>query len=413
MKKQNLVKQLGTPNRKGEIAIRIDEILNNQPKSEDWTDLQNEIKQKQKAIEDIDLEVQGLTSGLEEQNKSIQAIQTAVFNAQREMRIIENRLKGEEENKANLKNADITQAKFDLTQIRRSLENIKYDRQQLNEDLTKKNIKIETLRSDWETENAKTFVFDESKCTCYACKQTLPNLTPEEARETQSAAFSKSKNETLEKIEKDGLKLKNEIKEIEKSIADLTAKESPLLVKEKELVALSEKKPFQPEPVDLISSKEYQAQKAIADQTIPELKTVDLSDQKEIKQVLQDGIDDLKKLLNNRTIIDQNNARIEELKTDEKRYSKELSQLEKSEFAIDSFQKRKMELVEQSVNDRFKIVKFKLFRTLVNGGEEPCCVTTVNNVEFSDLNHAMQINAGLDVINALSEFYGVFCTCNF
>ncbi|MEN6290784.1 MAG: hypothetical protein ABFD07_02050, partial [Methanobacterium sp.] len=331
----------------------------------------------------------------------------AVFNAQREMRIIENRLKGEEENKANLKNADINQAKYDLTQVRRNLDNIKYDRQQLAEDLVKKKIKIETLRSEWVTENAKTFVFDESKCTCYACKQTLPNVTPEEAKEAQHTAFTNSKKETLAKIDKDGLTLSSEIKEIEKSIADLNTQESPLLVKEKELVELSEKQPFQPESVDLSASKEYQAQKAIAEQTIPELKTVDLSDQKEIKQVLQDGIDDLKKLLNNRTIIDQNNARIEELKTDEKRYSKELAQLEKSEFAIDSFQKWKMELVEQSVNDRFKIVKFKLFRTLVNGGEEPCCVTTVNNVEFSDLNHAMQINAGLDVINALSGFYGV------
>ena len=31
----------------------------------------------------------------------------------------------------------------------------------------------------------------------------------------------------------------------------------------------------------------------------------------------------------------------------------------------------------------------------------------VNSVPYSDLNHAMQINSGIDIINALSKHYGV------
>jgi len=66
-----------------------------------------------------------------------------------------------------------------------------------------------------------------------------------------------------------------------------------------------------------------------------------------------------------------------------------------------------MEALNDSVNGRFKLVTFKLFDVQGNGGETPCCEVMINNVPFADLNHADQINAGVDVINALSDFYGV------
>eukprot|EP01037_Dinobryon_pediforme_P011465 gene11465-11558_t len=43
----------------------------------------------------------------------------------------------------------------------------------------------------------------------------------------------------------------------------------------------------------------------------------------------------------------------------------------------------------------------------VNGGESPTCETIYKEVPFSDLNTAGRIWAGMDIINTLSEFYGV------
>jgi hypothetical protein len=43
----------------------------------------------------------------------------------------------------------------------------------------------------------------------------------------------------------------------------------------------------------------------------------------------------------------------------------------------------------------------------MNGGINEICEATVNGVLYNDLNTAMKINAGIDVINVLSVFFGV------
>jgi hypothetical protein len=51
-------------------------------------------------------------------------------------------------------------------------------------------------------------------------------------------------------------------------------------------------------------------------------------------------------------------------------------------------------------------VRWKLFDVQINGGIADCCEATVDGVPFADLNHGARINAGIDVINALSRHYG-------
>ena len=55
----------------------------------------------------------------------------------------------------------------------------------------------------------------------------------------------------------------------------------------------------------------------------------------------------------------------------------------------------------------FDIVKFKMFEQQINGGESETCICTVNGTPYSDLNTAMRVNAGLDIINTLSGHYNV------
>lgn len=55
----------------------------------------------------------------------------------------------------------------------------------------------------------------------------------------------------------------------------------------------------------------------------------------------------------------------------------------------------------------FSIVKFKMYEQQINGGEIETCEATVNGVPFSDLNNAMQLNAGLDIINAICRANGI------
>jgi hypothetical protein len=48
-----------------------------------------------------------------------------------------------------------------------------------------------------------------------------------------------------------------------------------------------------------------------------------------------------------------------------------------------------------------------MFELQINGGEIECCDALIDGVPFSDANTASKINAGLDIINTLCEFYQV------
>jgi hypothetical protein len=87
--------------------------------------------------------------------------------------------------------------------------------------------------------------------------------------------------------------------------------------------------------------------------------------------------------------------------------SQEIASMERTEMQIDKFVKIRMEMVEERVNGLFQLVKFKMFDKQINGGETLNCVCMIGGVPYSDLNTASKINAGLDIINTLQNYYKV------
>jgi len=104
--------------------------------------------------------------------------------------------------------------------------------------------------------------------------------------------------------------------------------------------------------------------------------------------------------------------RIEELKEEERRLSKEFEELERQLFLMEQFTKAKVEMLESKINSRFEIARFKLFKENINGGLEDCCESLYNGIPFNaGLNHSAQINVGLDIIRTLSDHYKIEIPC--
>ena len=99
--------------------------------------------------------------------------------------------------------------------------------------------------------------------------------------------------------------------------------------------------------------------------------------------------------------------RIEKLKNDERNLAIQIQEQEYLRDCIEEFTKNKITLLETKINENFELVKFKLFENQINGGVKDVCYATVDGVPYSDLNSAMKINAGLDVIRTLMRFYNV------
>ena len=123
------------------------------------------------------------------------------------------------------------------------------------------------------------------------------------------------------------------------------------------------------------------------------------------KRHAQMELDEVKRKLGLRTIIEANEKRQQELDRQAIKLAQEKVDIEKELRLADSLTIAIMDAVEQRVNAHFALVQFKMFKTLVNGNKQPACIATVNGVAYKDVNTAGQINAGLDVIQTLTRFY--------
>ena len=99
--------------------------------------------------------------------------------------------------------------------------------------------------------------------------------------------------------------------------------------------------------------------------------------------------------------------RINELEQEQQRLINEKNLVDETAFLLDEFVKAKVEMLEDTINKHFTITTFKMANVLVNGSVEDCCETMVDSVPYRSLNNAARINAGIDVINALTKFYKV------
>lgn len=130
---------------------------------------------------------------------------------------------------------------------------------------------------------------------------------------------------------------------------------------------------------------------------------------KDLEMQLKAEITTLKAQLTYKDQNERQKARIAELQAELKDKAQRHAEQEGIEFLCELFKKTKAELLESSINKKFKNVSFKLFSPQINGGMSDTCEALINGVPFSGANTASQLNAGIDIINSLNEYYQVHC----
>lgn len=97
-----------------------------------------------------------------------------------------------------------------------------------------------------------------------------------------------------------------------------------------------------------------------------------------------------------------------ELEQKQMQAASNMAELECIEAEILAFSMKKTGMIEESISSKFRFVKFKMFEyNITNDGVREVCICTVDGVPYRDLNTAMQYNADIDIINALSDHYEV------
>ena len=112
-------------------------------------------------------------------------------------------------------------------------------------------------------------------------------------------------------------------------------------------------------------------------------------------------------LAKEQTLIDTR-RRIADLQAEQRTAAAEVEQLDRMIAMCEEFSRYRVQAITESVNSRFRLTRWRLFTEQVNGGLADCCEPMDRNGStFEGTNNAMKINIGMDIIDTLSEFYGV------
>lgn len=93
---------------------------------------------------------------------------------------------------------------------------------------------------------------------------------------------------------------------------------------------------------------------------------------------LQQQLDRLDWDLGRKAMLDYAKERMEALRQEARESGQQLEELDKLLFLCDEFSRCKVRYIEDQINGRFRLVKWKLFREQVNGGLADCCEATVD-----------------------------------
>jgi DNA repair exonuclease SbcCD ATPase subunit len=277
---------------------------------------------------------------------------------------------------------------------------------------------IETLRAQWKQENARQ-VEHEDTLTCPTCGQGLPEDKVIEAREKATDAFNLDKATALRNNNAKGVATKAKITALQEEWDTINTKlahfDTDLArMREEHAAAVAAVKSHAETEADKIEEPAERAtlvakQEALQDE-IAELESGGKSDTAplvaEIAKI-ETQIEDLQKELASIDAATAAKTRIEELKKQERELAAEYEKFEGHLHLTEQFVRAKVRMLEENINSRFKLARFKLFAEQINGGLSEICDTTVNGVPYNSMNNASRINCGIDIRNVLSEHHGV------
>lgn len=267
---------------------------------------------------------------------------------------------------------------------------------------------IVICRARWDNINREQF----QGATCPTCGQPLPK----DKLEASQAAFEEDKTRRKSTAVEAANRAKAALTDIQADIAKLEQEAAEDAKQIESLIARMQtlESAQRPEITDIdgyaTRKAELEAQAAEVQKALDSLNTSTATHQKLLRDALADMDRELERLggeLAKKTALEYAGRRMEELRAQAAAASDELNQLDKMLYLCEEFTRYKVKFIEESINRRFSLVRFRLFREQINGGLEDCCDVTMNGVPFGEgLNKGARFNAGIDIINTLSRHYG-------
>lgn len=431
-----------------DIPTRIDEA-SKQLVIVDVGALEVEKAAKEVALQKVEDELSGGTSKLEEINQKRQSVMDLKFQASEILNNATEILMSKRKEVLNVVNEKETA----VMSVKKNILNLESEIADAERAHDRAELDKQKFADEWRSEKASAFPkmkpfpeytplpeLTEKDLTCPTCGQSLPKdvrdnrikdyderkkrheaayiiskAEYEERYRSDKEKFERNRENNLKSITEKGQKAADDARTYQKMIDERKNVIDKLLsdieVTEKKLAEAKEVLDVISTTADMSGNEEYQnVQKQIAslESEIEEL-SKESSGNTELKakrEVLKDEITEIEmkiKSADNSKI----EARIAELEAEKSEVGQKLAEQEQMIALTEDFIRTKMNRISSVINEKFRIVSFKLFDNQINGGLKECCECTVNGVPYSSLNEGHQLVAGFDIINSISNLYGV------
>lgn len=392
------------------IPVRIDEALRGKPTIDTPRDvLIQEISLATTTLETLEADKALLVNG-----HAVVDTRAELRDVQRRLMARESELQMEYKKQSALKSNEYDMVVSELNNLSSKVESTKHRLDTSNRDIQRIESVIDELMHQRQQVNEDAFVMDIDEA-CPTCGQKLPAEQIQAAREKAETKFNLRKSKRLEEINQSIELKQQDIENIKKRDAGLEPVETlEALIKAKELVkqTITDEIGQLTAPVldDDSVYADLKAEEFMLQMKLDESNTdhsEEIADIDKRIATTKEHRFNLETELNKYEEAKRIDTRIAELETQQAELAAEKSKLDEASYLMDEFIKAKVNMLEDVINSRFKLARFKMFNIMINGNIEECCETTYKGVPYRSMNNAARINVGLDIINALTSYFKV------
>lgn len=398
------------------IPVRIDEINNSLPEEDiDVPELEKEIVLIEKGLDEHAAQINNIKNG-----SAITAKQNELRQAEMNLEAIKRELESESVEEGFKVQAKLQEEQSNLAILTRKKDDAEHRVKMLGNEVAEHDRMLTNLRAEWIEENNKVYTHEhDSDGVCPTCNQDLPAEEIEVAKEKAVAAFNLAKSKKIEVIDSKGkLYIEGKTKkleEVEVSEKEIILLDPQIKAKEKVITKLTaELDALRKDVVDARSSEKYVSKSNEIVEIEKKIKSLQENVQQAVADIekevayLRAKRNELNAQIERQAQVTVSLKRIGELEEQQKELAAEFEGLEHELYLTEQFIQSKVKLLEEKINSKFKYARFNLFKTNINGGIEEICETTFKGIPFSSgLNNAARINVGIDIINTLTEHYGI------
>lgn len=389
------------------IPIRINEQQKNIIEDKNWDELQQRADVLTKEI----AEANDAAAEIRKQHAEIARKQEATFSKLALLRLkrvqTEDVIRTEMHHEFNEAKRKYGELLLSYNSDVRKLTSLKSTLKHLQNDASELVVALDDLRAKWVKTNELSFSINENELVCPMCNRPLDPDDAEKKIAEMKRLFNENKAAELASINEKGNGWKKDLERWEKAIEDVKSEIEEVEKRLAEGEPVFDVKPVLLEDVQaaIADSEEIhridaeiaalEAERdSFEEASVSSEKTSEIAEkQKELNVIISE--------LAGKAHREQQLARIEELMESQRILASELAALERNEALVLAFNQERVRVIEERINKLFKVVRFRMFETLINGNVVECCYPMVNGVPYATRSSSERINMGLDIINAI------------